>query len=198
MSWHATRGKGSLTHRYLAREERVHHVCRQHWIVLARAFVIWLVSIVFTLSVFRILGTGRVGSVMRPVVEPLLGLLLLAATLYLGAKYVQWWIARFVFTDRRVLFIEGVLSRRVSAIPLTKITDTTFTRSLLGRLFRFGDLLLDSPGEQPGIATLAALPQPDQLYRLIMSLVPHDTASTPPTFRRRTDDDTDEIPRVVI
>lgn len=188
----------SLTHRYLAREERVHHVCSQHWVVLARPFCIWLGSVVFASSAVVFLGAGRIGSVMRPVMEPLLALLVLGTTVYLGARYAGWWVARFVFTDRRVLFIEGLLSRRVSAIPLSKITDTTFTRSLPGRLLHYGDLLLDSPGEQPGIATLAALPQPDELYRLIMTLVPHDTASTPPPYRRRADEDTDEIPRVVI
>lgn len=189
----------SLTHRYLAREERVHHICRQHWIVLARPFCIWLASVVFASSAIVFLDSGRIGSVMRPVMEPLLALLVVGTTLYIGARYAGWRLARFVFTNRRVLFIEGLLSRRVSAIPLSKITDTTFTRSLLGRLLHYGDLLLDSPGEQPGIATLAALPQPDELYRLIMTLVPHDTASQPPPpYRRRADEDTDEIPRVVI
>ncbi|MDP8929697.1 MAG: PH domain-containing protein [Actinomycetota bacterium] len=191
--------RSSLTHRYLAREERVHHVCRQHWIVLARAFGIWLGSVVLAFSVLLFLGSDRIGSFVTPVVDPLVALLVLVTSLYLGTQYVRWWIARFVFTDRRVLFIEGLLSRKVSAIPLSKITDTTFTRSLMGRFLHYGALLLDSPGEQPGIATLTALPQPDELYRLLMSLVPHDSASPPPpAFRRRAEDDTDEIPRVVI
>ncbi len=190
--------RSSLTHRYLASEERVRHVCRQHWIVLARAFAIWLGSVVFAVAVGVLLDSGRIGSFIRPVVEPLLASLVLGATLYLSVRYARWRVARFVFTNRRVLFIEGLLARKVSAIPLAKITDTTFTRSLLGRLLNYGSLLLDSPGEQPGIATLAALPEPDELYRLIMSLVPHDTAPPSPSSPRRREDDTDEIPRVVL
>lgn len=190
--------RNSLTHRYLAGEERVHHVCRQHWIVLAGALGIWLGSLVLAFAVVLLLGSGRIASFIGPVMDALLALLVLGTTFYLGVRYVRWWVARFVFTDRRVLFIEGLLSRTVSAIPLSKITDTTFTRSLMGRILHYGNLLLDSPGDQPGIATLTALPQPDELYRLIMSLVPHDAASPPPAFRRRAEDDTDEIPRVVI
>lgn len=190
--------RSRLTYRYLAREERVYHVCRQHWIVLARAFGIWLGSVVFALWVSTFLGAGGIGSFIRPFMDPLLALLVLATTLYLGAHYARWRVARFVFTNRRVLFIEGLLSRKVSAIPLGKITDTTFTRSLMGRLLRYGSLLLDSPGEQPGIAILAALPEPDDLYRLIMSLVPHDSHAPPPRFQPRGEVDTDEIPRVVL
>ncbi|MFN2557367.1 MAG: PH domain-containing protein [Nitriliruptorales bacterium] len=187
-----------LTYRYLARNERVHHVCRQHWIVLAGAFTFWLVSVVFALAAGILLGSGRIGTFLSPIVDPLVALLVLATTLHLGVHYARWRLARFVFTNRRVLFIEGLLSRKVSAIPLAKITDTTFTRSLLGRLLNYGSLLLDSPGEQPGIATLAALPQPDELYRLIMSLVPHDSTPPQPSPRSRAEDDTDEIPRVVL
>lgn len=185
-----------LTRRYLARDERVQHVCRQHWIVLGRAFSIWLASVLLAFSLDASMGPGRIATFVRPFVAPLLASLVLAATLFLAFRYAQWLIARFVFTDRRVLFIEGLVSRKVSAVPLGKITDTTFTRSPVGRLLNYGTLLLDSPGEQPGIATLEALPQPDELYRLIMSLVPHDSASPPPTLRGRREDDTEEIPRV--
>ncbi len=194
----ASVARSSLTHRYLAREETVQHVCGQHWIVLARPFGLWLGSVVLAVGVSFLLGSGRIGALVSPIVDPVLASLVVAATLYLAVLYTRWRLARFVFTDRRVLFIEGLLSRRVSAIPVAKITDTTFTRSLLGRILNYGSLLLDSPGEQPGIATLDALPEPDELYRLIMSLVPHATAQPPPSVRRREDEDTDEIPRVVL
>lgn len=153
--------------RYLAPAERVVYVCRRHLIGMAGPFGLWILSLVAAAGV-GLLVSPRLAT---PVADRLAGWLVLAASAYLALRAARWWMARYVITDQRVLLVEGIVSRTVSAIPLAKVTDTTYERSIGGRLLGYGDLMLDSPGERPGLAVLTSLPRPDELYRLIMSLV---------------------------
>jgi hypothetical protein len=59
----------------------------------------------------------------------------------------------------------------VSSVSLSRISETSFARTLPGRLLGYGDLKLDAPGEQLGLATLRYLPKPEALYRLVTSLI---------------------------
>ncbi|MGH2704535.1 MAG: PH domain-containing protein [Actinomycetota bacterium] len=151
------------------------HLCRRHPIVVARPFVLWILAILAGAGAGLVLGPPAT----RSIVDRAAGVLVLVATLYTAWRAAQWWFARYVITDRRILLVEGIVSRTISAIPLSKITDTTFRRSPLGRMLRYGDLLLDAPGERPGLPRLTFLPKPDVAYRLIMGLVNQPPSSAP-------------------
>lgn len=187
--------------RYLSPAERVIHSCRRHAIVLVRPVMYWLGALVAGTAIGFLISPRTSDSLA----DSIAGWLVLAFSAYCLVKVVQWWMARYVITDQRVLLIEGVLNVKVSAIPLAKVTDTTFSRSMSGRIFGYGDLLLDSPGEQPGISTLTCLPRPDELYRLIASLVvgriwerSSDNNVRMAGFRQAEDDDTGPLPRVIL
>lgn len=187
--------------RYLSPAERVIHSCRRHAIILVRPAIYWLGALVAGAAIGFLVSPRTSDSFA----DSIAGWLVLGFTGYCLVKVLQWWMARYVITDQRVLLIEGLVRVRVSAIPLAKVTDTTFSRSLSGRIFGYGDLLLDSPGEQPGISTLTCLPRPDELYRLIASLVvgriwerSSESHVLMPGFRQADDDDTGPLPRVIL
>lgn len=163
----------TLIPRYLAWQERVYHTCRQHWIVLARPFILWLGGL------FLAAWVSVVVPLPRGIVAWVVIALLVAISAYFCWKVLEWMIARYVITDRRAFFIEGIVIRKVSAIPLSKVTDTTFIRTPLGQLLNYGDFLLDAPGEKPGLPTLTKLPDPDDVYRLVCSLTPEGEAEPP-------------------
>jgi hypothetical protein len=184
--------------RYLAANEKVRYSCRRHPIVLLKVILLWLVALI---------AGSFAGLVESPsdedgLIDQVAGFIVLALTLYSAWKIAHWWWGRYVITDLRALFIEGIISRKVSSIPLEKVTDTTYARSVWGRLLGYGDLLLDTPGERPGLDTLLYLPNPDEVYRLIASLVVARVWEKPPEpapYPRRSldEEDTGPIPRVI-
>ncbi|MGH2708507.1 MAG: hypothetical protein ACRDJK_09465, partial [Actinomycetota bacterium] len=46
-----------------------------------------------------------------------------------------------------------------------------YSRTIPGRILGYGVLLLDTPGEKPGLDTLHWLPKPDVVYQLVASIV---------------------------
>lgn len=194
--------KNGFIYRYVGRQEKLHHICRQHWIVLSRPIEMWLAAVIVgVLVAFR--GGPRVSTML----DRFAGWLVLAATLYATWQVLEWWLARYVITNERVIFIQGIMTRKVSAVPLSKVTDTTFRRTPLGLLLNYGDLLLDAPGERPGLPTLTKLPDSEEVYRLMMTLIPEEShalkGESEEEERRQTRqqqpdaDQTQEIPRFV-
>ena len=154
-------------HRYLAPGEKVILVSRRHVVVLAKPFLLWLATLLVLGFVTLVLTEGN----PIPVVDVVAAWASLAMTLYLVFRGLHWWMDRYVITSQRALLVEGIFATKVSAVSLSKVTETSFSRSLWGRLFGYGDLKLDSPGEPLGLATLSHLPKPEAIYRLVSSLL---------------------------
>ena len=70
-----------------------------------------------------------------------------------------------IVTDRRLLQLHCVLSTTVDAIHLDKITDSTYHKSLIGHVFNFGTLRIESSGQTQSIERIDLLPCPDTIYR---------------------------------
>lgn len=80
-----------------------------------------------------------------------------------------WWVDRYVLTTDRILSMSGIFNKRVVSMPLAKITDLTYERPIIGRIFGYGSLDLESAGQQ-GLERIDFLPDPDHFYRSVMSL----------------------------
>ena len=151
--------------RYLGQGEHVICASRRHIVVLDSAIGVWIVGVVLALTA-GFASPGHPGWYLGQI-----GIaVFLTGTGFLGSKVWGWWIARYVFTNDRVLLIEGVLDRRVYGLPLRVVLDTTYNRTLGGRVRGYGDLELNLSG-QPGLRTLTSLPQPDAMYQLVLSLI---------------------------
>ncbi len=59
---------------------------------------------------------------------------------------ILWWIERMVITDKRVMLAQGFIVHRVGMMPLSKVTDLAFQRSLRGRLLGYGTVFIESAG----------------------------------------------------
>ena len=182
--------------RYLAVDERIVCQVRRHPAVLFLPFVQALGAII----VAAFLGTLLTPANGSDVIDTALGLI---AIFFMGRfawKGWEWNAAHIVVTDRRIFEVSGLIARRVASMPLAKVTDMTYHRSLLGRLFGYGDLRVESPGQKQAVDKIAFLPNPDDFYRTVTSLVMAKSPTHRDAVAERvdTDDSTGPLPRVIV
>ena len=84
---------------------------------------------------------------------------------------INWAVDYFVVTSHRFILTSGLFSRKVAMMPLVKVTDMTFQRSFLGRLFGYGTFILESAGQDQALSTVDYIPYPEQLYLEVCSLI---------------------------
>lgn len=82
-------------------------------------------------------------------------------------RVAEWRHDWFVATDRRLLLFYGFITRKVSMMPLSKVTDMSYTRSVPGRLLGYGRFVMESAGQDQALREVHWVPQPDANYRAI-------------------------------
>jgi hypothetical protein len=159
--------------RYLTPGERLIYTSRRHTVVLGTAFAFFVVALALGLFLgaesyrWPTYHLGQIGA----------GITLLG-TLYFGWRAGQWSLTRYVITNQRILLIEGLVARRITALPLRLVIDTTYRRTIGGRLLGYCDLELNLSGH-PGLRSLTRIPNADRVYSLILRLL-SGSQETPP------------------
>ena len=92
--------------------------------------------------------------------------------LRLVLKTINWIGNYFVVTSDRMLFVTGMLVREVSMIPIWTATDLTFSRSLGGRLFGYGEFIIEYGGQDRMMLNgINFIPNPEQHYLRICQML---------------------------
>ena len=97
--------------------------------------------------------------------------LALVAVLRFTALTIMWWIERIVITDKRVMLAEGIIVHKVGMMPLSKVTDLTFERTLGGRMLGYGTLIVESAGQIQALNRIDYMPRPEEVYEALSELV---------------------------
>lgn len=151
--------------RYLLDDETPVVATRQHWARLAEPFATALVCLVVVAAVTASLE----GAAVRAA-----GFLWLVWLVVVGRalwRLLEWHNEWFVATDRRMLLVYGFISQRVAMMPLSKVTDMNYGRSVLGRLLGYGRFVLESAGQDQALREIDYLPDPDEKYRRICATI---------------------------
>lgn len=82
-----------------------------------------------------------------------------------------WSIEYFVVTSQRMILTSGLLTHKVAMMPLNKVTDMSFQRTLGGRLFGYGEFILESAGQDQALRNIPFIPYPEQLYLEVCDLL---------------------------
>lgn len=147
--------------RYLLERERLVTEVRWHPVSLLRPTVVLL-------ALLTLLGYVAGGLPEDSSLEPMLPWIIAVLVVWYGWVYLSWRRERLVVTDRRLLLISGLVSRRVAVMPLRKVTDMTYEQPLVGRLFDaygWGTFVFESAGQDQAFHRIPYLPHPDALYR---------------------------------
>jgi uncharacterized membrane protein YdbT with pleckstrin-like domain len=85
----------------------------------------------------------------------------------LAWKTINWSVDYFVITSARILLTSGIFTRSVNMMPLTKVTDMSFHRSVAGRLLGYGEFRVESAGQDQALGIIDHVPYPEQLYSTV-------------------------------
>jgi membrane protein YdbS with pleckstrin-like domain len=144
---------------YLFDSERYCGEWRRHWVHV----VGWIA--------FGAIGTLLLGYVIGLVGEnnDIVTVVLVAWAVLVavvGWHLLDWYFDRFVLTNKRVLLVEGIVTRKVGMMPLARVTDMAYKQSGLGRVLNYGTFVLESAGQDQALREIKPLPNPNELYLL--------------------------------
>ena len=154
----------------LAEDEEVVRHLHPHWLTLFWPVVWFLVFVGGASFGMALIPAGRQQGVVR------MGILAVALVLLLTVVLVpvlRWRTTHYVITTHRLLFREGIMSRRGRDIGLSRITDVSYRQSLWDRIINSGTLTIESAGES-GTTVLKQIPDSEGVQQLLNLMVEED------------------------
>jgi membrane protein YdbS with pleckstrin-like domain len=149
----------SLTARYLFPTERYRGEWKRHWIHLSTPILVG-VAATFVLGYLSGFLAGRdVGALTTAAV-----LLWFAVMGWVAWRVADWWYDRFILTNKRVMVVNGIITRRVAMMPLVRVTDMKYEQTPSGRALNYGTFVLESAGQEQALREIKNLPNPNELY----------------------------------
>jgi uncharacterized membrane protein YdbT with pleckstrin-like domain len=97
----------------------------------------------------------------------------------LAVKIVDWSLNYFVVTSQRLLLAQGFIVRKVNMMPLAKVTDMSFQRTVVGQILGYGEFIVESAGQDQALRNIRFLPHPEQLYLEVCALIFKETEANP-------------------
>lgn len=142
----------------LADSESIRSEARQHPMALIR-FALQPILVFLGALILLAIGTwltpdgqGLFSDIVRWI-DTLLGLLtagmFILAIIWFPIQAFRWTKRRFTVTDRRVLYVDGVLRKNSADAGLSMITDVSFRQGVLGRSLGYGDLVIATASNRP-------------------------------------------------
>jgi uncharacterized membrane protein YdbT with pleckstrin-like domain len=158
--------------RYLLPHERQVITVHQHPAVLIRPVFFLLVGLALA---------GYLSYAIKHNHDVIIGVWVLVGILLLWviAKVIEWAVVYFVITSQRLLLLQGVLTKKMNMMPLTKVTDMSFQRSPLGQILGYGEFIVESAGQELALSHVTYLPYPEQLYLEVCGLIFKDKEESP-------------------
>lgn len=80
--------------------------------------------------------------------------------------FLDWFCIRYYLTNLRLIEERGIIGKRIMSIWLDKVQDVTCKFGILGRIFGFGDIEIESAGTY-GRIVFNFLPSPQKLHNEI-------------------------------
>jgi uncharacterized membrane protein YdbT with pleckstrin-like domain len=147
----------------LPTERRVIRV-RQHWAYMTNHMAATALFLLVLVIVQRLLPASVL-------FDNVTFYLALVAVLRFTILTILWWIERIVITDKRVMLAQGLVVHKIAMMPLGKVTDLTFERSLGGRMMGYGTIIVESAGQIQALNRIDYLPRPEEVYEALSELV---------------------------
>jgi membrane protein YdbS with pleckstrin-like domain len=153
----------SVVQRYLFPTEKFRGEWKRHWIQLAKELTIGLVA-----TLLMGYATGYMAKHNIPSGVTIVILVWLVIMIWICWRVGDWWFDRFILTNKRVMLVNGIITRKVAMMPLLRVTDMKYVQSPLGRMLNYGTFELESAGQEQALRRVDNLPNPNELYLRIV------------------------------
>jgi uncharacterized membrane protein YdbT with pleckstrin-like domain len=94
----------------------------------------------------------------------------LAAAAWSVVQWASWRVTWFVVTSIRLMYITGLFRRRVTPLPLQRLSDLRMHQALPGRKLGFGTLVCESFATDHALHEVTFLPYIQELFNDIWQL----------------------------
>ena len=95
---------------------------------------------------------------------------LVVAVVWMAPPLLRWLFSTYTLTDQRLIEQQGIFSRSGRIIPLSRINDVSFEKSLGDRLLGCGTLIVHDASEQQGLR-IDDIPHVESFHRTISTMV---------------------------
>jgi membrane protein YdbS with pleckstrin-like domain len=147
-------------------EESV-EVLHPHWKTLVRPVVLAIVLVAAVLAGEVLIPAGKAATIERLALAVVAIAVLMLLLMY---PLLVWRTTRYELTTKRLRLRTGVIARNGRDVPLSRITDVSFRKTLLDRFLGCGTLVVESAGEH-GETTLTEIPHVEQVSATLFQLV---------------------------
>jgi membrane protein YdbS with pleckstrin-like domain len=158
---------GMSDDRSLAVGEESVEVLHPHWKTLMRPIALAFVVVAVVLAGEVFIPAGKTAAIERLALAVVAIALLMCFLMY---PLLVWRTTRYEVTTKRLRLRTGVIARDGRDIPLSRITDVSFRKTLLDRFLGCGTLIVESAGEH-GETTLREIPHVERVSAMMFQLV---------------------------
>jgi len=148
----------------LADDESIVYELKPHWRALVVPVIVLLVTL--GIGIFAIASWDNSG--LRWTV---LVVMLLVLVIWVVRPFLYWLTTQYVITDHRIIVRTGLISRSGRDMPLSRVNDVSFKKSVIERFLNCGTLMIESAGTQ-GQLIISSVPDVEDIQREIYRL--HD------------------------
>jgi hypothetical protein len=150
---------------YLMPSEQVVTRVRMHPIAIVRPAVLILAGLIGVGIVTGNSGSGSSGF------TKIIWILWFVLFVWQGWKIANWWRRYFVVTENRLMLVSGIFDRDAGMMPLAKVTDMRLHQSTAGRMFGYGEFIVESAGQEQALSKVPFVPYPKEMYQEILALI---------------------------
>jgi hypothetical protein len=157
------RFRHSKLQKYLLADENVLVAQRQHWAVLWKPILIGVAALVVVVTLNFLLPPSTL--------TDLLWWALLVVAVWGALKWIEWRRNWMVATDKRVMINHGLINQGVAMFSLSRVPDLTYTRSTIGRILGYGELMRESAGVNQTLHKVTFVEHPHATYTTICAAI---------------------------
>ena len=154
----------------LAKGEKVEGDLHPHWLTVVVPTIFGLLLAAACIAVAAVTPDDETGNRIQWIAVAVFVLVAIPAVV---TPYLRWRTTHYVITSHRVMVRRGILTKNGKDITLSKITDVSFSQSVLDRIIRSGSLHIESAGDSPD-ENLTNIPRSDEVQQLINRLIDED------------------------